>query len=174
MSVMKRIAVDMDGVIADSYAHFIEHHRRETGILKSREESIGISEAAAFPFIRKHILTPGFFRDIPVISGSQEILKELNNKYELFIVSAATEFPQSLSEKQAWLNEFFPFLGWQQMVFCGWKTIIKADIMVDDHFKNLDHFEGQTFLFNQPHNQLADPGRHTRVFNWEEIGTYLL
>lgn len=171
---MKRIAIDMDGVIADSYAQFIEYHRRETGILKSREETIGISEAAAFPFIRKHILSAGFFRELPVIPGSQEVLQELNNKYELFIVSAATEFPQSLAEKQAWLNEFFPFLGWQQMVFCGWKTIIRADIMVDDHFKNLDHFEGRTYLFNQPHNHLADPGRHTRVHSWKEIAGLLL
>lgn len=164
----------MDGVLADTYAQFIQYHYQETGVLKTREDAVGIPEGAAFPHIRKHIITPGFFLDLPVIEGSQEVVEKLNKKYELFIVSAATEFPQSLSEKQVWLNKFFPFIGWEQMVFCGWKTIIKADIMIDDHFKNLDHFEGHTLLFNQPHNQLADPGRHLRVFSWEEIGNRLL
>jgi 5'(3')-deoxyribonucleotidase len=60
------------------------------------------------------------------------------------------------------------------MVFCGSKTIIKADIMIDDHFKNLDQFEGETILFNQPHNQLMDAGRHTRVFSWQQIEELLM
>ncbi|MEG7769311.1 5'-3'-deoxyribonucleotidase, partial [Listeria monocytogenes] len=78
------------------------------------------------------------------MESSQYVLRRLNSLYEVFIVSAATEFPQSLTEKQAWLNEHFPFITWQQMVFCGSKTIINADIMIDDHFKNLDHFNGKT------------------------------
>ena len=46
--------------------------------------------------------------------------------------------------------------------------------MIDDHFKNLDPFQGETILFNQPHNQLIDAGKHTRVFSWQEIEELLL
>jgi 5'-nucleotidase len=46
--------------------------------------------------------------------------------------------------------------------------------MIDDHFKNLDYFTGETLLFTQPHNQLANPGRHRRVDTWDEIGEILL
>lgn len=171
---MERIAIDMDGVLADVYAQFIDWHHRETGELKTRESAVGMAESKAFPHLRKHIMMDGFFRQAPVIEGSREVMEELNARYQVFIVSAATEFPLSLAEKQSWLNEHFPFLGWQQMVFCGLKTIIQADIMIDDHFKNLDHFHGRTLLYNQPHNQLADSGRHTRVHNWEEIARLLL
>ena len=45
--------------------------------------------------------------------------------------------------------------------------------MIDDHFKNLDYFPGKTILFNQPHNQLSDTGRHTRVNSWYEIDILL-
>ncbi len=56
--------------------------------------------------------------------GSQEVLKEINKKYDLFVVSAAMEFPQSLSEKLSWLKNHFPFLTWKQIVFCGSKTVV--------------------------------------------------
>ena len=171
---MKRIAVDMDGVLANVFEQFVQYHSGETGELKTIQDALGKTELEPFPHGFRHLHSEGFFRSLPVITGSQEVPEKLNLHYELFIVSAATEFPQCLHEKQAWLYEHFPFISWEQMVFCGLKTIIKADIMIDDHFKNLDHFPGKTILFNQPHNQLSNPGRHTRVHSWQEIEDLLL
>ncbi|MFT4094300.1 MAG: 5'(3')-deoxyribonucleotidase [Niabella sp.] len=166
---MKRIAVDMDGVLANCFEQFVKYEQAETGIIKSVNDVLGKKEKEAFEHAEKYLYRPGFFRTLPVMEHSQDVLYKLNKKYEIFIVSSATEFPQSLTEKQEWLNEHFPFIHWKQMVFCGIKTMINADIMIDDHFKNLDHFKGKTILFNQPHNQLADEGRHIRVHNWKEI-----
>lgn len=171
---MKRIAVDMDNVLADITEQFIRYHEKEFGERKTIKEITGISELEAFPNARKYLYQQGFFATPPVIENSQQVLAELNKKYEVFIVSAAMEFPQSLPEKQQWLNEHFPFIQWQQMVFCGSKTIVQADIMIDDHFKNLDHFAGQTLLFSQPHNEFKDAGRHQRVYTWLEIADILL
>ncbi|MGC4233342.1 MAG: 5'(3')-deoxyribonucleotidase [Niabella sp.] len=171
---MKRIAVDMDGVLADCFEQFVRYEQADLGISKTITDGIGKTEDEAFVNARTYLYQPGFFRNMPVIPGSQEVLYKLNEAYELFIVSSATEFPQSLIEKQEWLNEHFPFINWQQMVFCGKKTMISADIMIDDHFKNLDYFKGRTILFTQPHNQLADAGKHTRVYSWEEISRLLL
>jgi 5'(3')-deoxyribonucleotidase len=112
---------------------------------------------------------------MPVIAGSQQVVADLNRKYDLYIVSAAMEFPKSLTEKQSWLNEHFPFIVWQQIVFCGSKQVISADIMIDDHFKNLDFFKGETsVLYTQPHNVQAPDGRHKRVNNWADIAKLLL
>lgn len=172
---MKRIAVDMDGVLADVYAQFFKLHERDTGQRKTIEDVTGKLELEAFELGKQHVLSEGFFREAPVMEDSQKILAELNQLYDVFIVSAATEFPKSLAEKQAWLNEHFPFISWQQMVFCGSKKIIQADIMIDDHFKNLDYFTGRTtILFSQPHNELQDSGRHIRVDSWKDIAVQLL
>jgi 5'(3')-deoxyribonucleotidase len=171
---MKKIAIDMDGVLANVFEQFVKYDAAETGIIKTIQDAIGKDEHEPFPNAAKYLHTPGFFRHLPVMPGSKEVMEELNKNYEVFIVSAATEFPQCLTEKQAWLNEHFPFIGWQQMVFCGIKTIIKADIMIDDNFRNLDPFEGKTILFNQPHTQLVNPGRHTRVFSWYDVEDLLL
>lgn len=171
---MKRISVDMDGVIANVYSQFIRMHSTEFGKVLSEEDIIGKSEEAAFENVRKYVTSPGFFRNVPIMKDAQDVMQKLNEQYQLFIVSAAMEFPTSLIEKQGWLNEHFPYIGWQQMVFCGSKEIIKADIMIDDHFKNLNYFTGETILFTQPHNKLANPLHHTRVETWREIEKLLL
>jgi 5'(3')-deoxyribonucleotidase len=171
---MERIAVDMDGVIANVIEQMFRYDEKDFGRRKTWEEAIGKLESEVFPNVREYIFSKGFFRAAPVMEGSREIIYELTKKYEVFIVSAATEFPQSIAEKQEWLNEHFSFISWQQMVFCGSKTIIEADIMIDDHFKNLDHFKKSTILFSQPHNLLRDAGRHKRANSWKEIREMLL
>ena len=171
---MERIAIDMDGVIADVAEQFLRYDERDFGRRKALSEIEGIAERDAFPRCREYVYAKGFFRTTPVMAQSQEIVRRLNENYELFIVSAATEFPQSLPEKQEWLLEHFPFINWKQIVFCGIKTIVNADIMIDDHLKNLDHFPGTTLLYSQPHNMNIVAGRHKRVKSWEEIASILL
>lgn len=171
---MKRLLVDMDGVIADVYCRFFEIHEAETGRKASLEHIAGKLEAEAFDNQLKWVTTPGFFRHLPVMPGSREVLFKLNEHYRVIVVSMATEFPGSLTDKQLWLNDNFPFIGWQNTVLCGDKNLIEADIMIDDHFKNLDHFRGQTILFTQPHNMLVKNTRHERVNTWKEIEKLLL
>lgn len=171
---MKRILADMDGVLADVYKRFFELHEQETGQRLSIGDIAGKLEADAFPNQLKWVTAPGFFRTVPVMQGSIEGLKKLNTGFEVIIVSMATEFPQSLTDKQLWLHDHFPFISWKQLVFCGNKNLLKADIMIDDHPKNLDHFSGVTIMFSQPHNILLNNTRHKRVNSWAEIEKLLL
>jgi 5'(3')-deoxyribonucleotidase len=171
---MKRILVDMDGVLADVYHRFFELHEEDFGIKLSVQNIIGLKEAEAFPNQLKWVNSPGFFRSIPVMSGSREGLKRLNDNFEVVVASMATEFPICLTDKLLWLSEHFPFISWKQIVFCGCKDIIKADIMIDDHFKNLDNFSGETILFTQPHNMNLVHSGHRRVDSWAEIEKLLL
>src|SRR5258705_4627511 len=96
----QRIAVDMDGVLADVAEQFFRYDEKDFGRRKTWEEAKGKKETEVFPRAREYVYTNGFFRTTPVMDGSQEILFELNKNYEIFIVSAATKFQQSLSEKQ--------------------------------------------------------------------------
>jgi len=171
---MQRILVDMDGVLADVYSRFYFLHEQETGQKLSAMDVAGKLEAEAFPRELVWVTTRGFFWSVPVMEGSIEGLRKLNTAYEVIVISLATEFPQSLTDKQLWVHDHFPFIGWQQLVFCGNKNLIKADIMIDDHPKNLDQFTGETIMFTQPHNMLLTNTRHTRVSSWAEIEKLLL
>ncbi|MEM9720157.1 MAG: 5'(3')-deoxyribonucleotidase [Bacteroidota bacterium] len=170
----KRLIVDMDGVLADVYAHFIQYEKEYTGLIKKKEDLIGVTEEAAFTQTKTYVRSVGFFRTLPVIPNSQEVLEALNTQYQVYIVSSAMEFPNSLREKYDWLAEYFPYIHWKQIVLCGDKRAIQGDIMIDDHFKNLDYFEEKTYLFSQPHNQASPAGRHERVDSWEELRGKLL
>lgn len=59
----KTIAVDMDGVIADVEAHFIDWYERDFGIKMNRKDLEGKPEEEAFPekgIIKKFASTPTF------------------------------------------------------------------------------------------------------------------
>src|SRR5690348_12916899 len=158
----KTIAVDMDGVMADVETQFISWIQKEKGIKLQVADLNGSNEKIDLPvrsMIRKFVYTPGFFRTLPLMPGVVEAIQALMEHFEVYIVSAAMEFPQSLKEKYEWLQEHFPFIGWQNIVFCGDKSIINTDYMIDDHCRNLDGCKGKTLLFHAYHN--GDVQHHT-------------
>jgi len=173
---MARIAIDMDGVMADTSQQYINYYAKEYGVTIEREALNGHPETGGFPcdkaIIRNFLFQPGFFRTKPVIKDSQEIIKALSEKHEVFIVSAAIEFPNSLNEKLEWLEEHYPFISWHNIVFCGSKTIVQADYMIDDHVKNLKFFQGEALMFTAPHN--VNVTDFKRVDTWAEVGALLL
>jgi 5'-nucleotidase len=122
--------------------------------------------------VREKLMSPGFFRHLPVVADSVEVLGELNMKYELFIVSAATEFPNSLKDKLEWLLENFSFLTWKQLVLCGDKRLVQGDFMIDDHDKNLRHFKGKSYLYTSAHN--LNITEYDRINNWREAAEIFL
>jgi 5'(3')-deoxyribonucleotidase len=173
---MERIIIDMDEVIADPMGEMINWYQREYGLGVDYSKMIG-SWLAGFPeqhrpIVWNRILSEGFFRNLPVIKDSVQVLEELNKRYEVFIVSAATEFPNSLREKHDWLLEHFPFFTWKQLVLCGDKRLITGDYMIDDYARNLVHFNGKKYLYTSAHN-LHETG-YDRINNWEEAAEIFL
>jgi uncharacterized HAD superfamily protein len=51
---MRRILVDMDGVLADAYHRFFEMHEADFGKRLSVQDIIGLKEAEAFPNLWKN------------------------------------------------------------------------------------------------------------------------
>jgi 5'(3')-deoxyribonucleotidase len=170
----KSIAIDMDGVMADIETHLLDWYERDYGIRIPREELKGESEADAFPdkqAVHRFATTPGFFRTVPVMPGAIASVRALMGHFDVYIVSAAMEFPLSLAEKYEWLQVHFPFISWRNIIFCGDKRVIDTDFMIDDHCKNLDFCKGKAIMFHAFHN--AHHSHHTRVKNWEEVLTLL-
>lgn len=173
---MKRIIIDMDDVIADATGQFIHYYEQEFGVRIERSVLNGKEEGEGFPdnhsVLREFPYRVNFFRTMKPNDHSQEVLEKLNRKYELFIVSAAMEFPQSLTEKLAWLGEHLPFLSWKQFVFCGSKAVVYGDYMIDDLPRNLEKFNGEKLIFTAPHN--IHLNHFQRVNNWKEVGEKFL
>ncbi|MCO5945786.1 5' nucleotidase, NT5C type [Mucilaginibacter flavidus] len=166
----KSIAIDMDGVIADEVIQLLTWYDQHYGVkihpaeLNGRREEDVVPEKDAYS---KLSAMPGYFRTTPVMPGAVEAVKKLAESFDIFIVSAAMQYPHSLSQKLEWLGEHFPFISWRNIIFCGDKSIIGTDYMIDDHIKNLDYFKGKTIMFNAFHN--VNHTHHQRVNNWDQV-----
>ena len=169
---MKRIAIDMDEVIADVESKYLGLFEQATGRRLQRADYLGIKIHNLEPGIelRKRVFEKGFFADLGVIPDSREVIQELMQHYEIFITTAAMEFRESLTEKRDWLQEHFPFIHWKNMVLCGDKSIIQADYMIDDHAFNLRSFSGKGLLYTAYHN--VNETEFTRVNNWKEVHAF--
>lgn len=173
---MKRLIVDMDDVMADATGQFINYYEKEFGVKVERSVLNGKGEGEGFPdnhsIVAEFPYRKNFFRTMSVNENCQQVMEQLNRNYEVFIVSAAMEFPQSLNEKLEWLQEYFPFLTWKQIVFCGSKTVVHGDYMIDDLVHNLERFNGEKFIFTAPHNYHLN--HFNRLNNWSEVAKKLL
>jgi 5'(3')-deoxyribonucleotidase len=171
---MKRIAIDMDEVIAD----FTSKHVKIFNSLYSDKIVLEDLRGKKLRELRPHLVEeileilrePSFFRDLKPLQNSQAVIKELSKTYEIYITTAAMEFPTSFTAKYEWLKEHFGFLNEMNFVFCGDKSIIQADYLIDDNVRHFKRFVGQGLLFTAPHN-INETG-YTRLNHWLEVRDY--
>jgi len=108
-----------------------------------------------------------FFADLELMEGGQEALRELSADFEIFIASAAMDVPSSFDAKYQWLKQYFPFIPASHYVFCGDKSILNADFLIDDRPRHFEHFVGAGILFTAPHN-VNRPAK-LRADNWRDV-----
>ena len=171
------IFVDMDEVLADTYGAHIDIYNKEFNANLTLDDISSGEVWENVPYehlqnVKDHVWRDGFFRELPLIKDSQEVMRELAAKHEVYIATAATQFPNSLREKSDWLDEHSPFITWEYRILCGHKFILDGDVLIDDRSYNLKYFNGRGLLFNSPHNR-KDEG-YERVANWQEVANKLL
>jgi 5'(3')-deoxyribonucleotidase len=174
---MKRIAVDMDEVLADALAEHIARYNRDHGESITKGELHGkwlwdVVAADRRERLEGYLRSEDFFEDLPVVEDSQEVLAKLSEHYEIFIATAAMEFPNSFGPKYRWLRRHFPFIPPTHFVFCGDKSILLADYLIDDTVRHFERFKGQGILFTAPHNAAITGFR--RAAGWREIEALFL
>jgi len=172
-----RIAIDMDETIADSLKEHIRRYNIQFGEDLTAEDLVGMhlqdfTQADRYEAVRHILRDQSFFDGLDVISDAQEVVRELAQKHEVFIVSAAMEVPESFAAKYRWLRTHFPFISEKNIVFCGDKRIINADYLIDDEARHFAKFRGNGILFSAPHN--SKDVTYERVGSWQEIRTKFL
>ncbi len=172
---MRRICVDMDEVMADTLAEHLRRYNQEFDENVTAGDLVGKGLWEVTPEDRQHQLrafldAEDFFEDLPLIPDAQEVLKLLSDRFEVYIASQAMAVPNSLGPKYRWLQRHFPFISPTHYVFCGNKSILRADYLIDDQPRNLQRFEGQGLLYTAPHNLNATG--FVRVNHWQEVAQY--
>lgn len=172
---MSRIAIDMDEVITDALGRHLEIYNRHFNKRMTGEELIGFTLPAYVSDDEKRkvvefVEQESFFADMEVLPGAIETLESLSREHELFVTTAAMEFPNSFRPKYEWLIEHLPFISPLNFVFCGDKSIVNADFLIDDNVRHFERFNGQGLLFDAPHNRFVE--YNPRMKNWNDIASY--
>jgi 5'(3')-deoxyribonucleotidase len=162
----------MDEVLADTLAKELSIYNLEHNANITRDDLAGQNLYQKVRLehrerVRDYPRTRDFFRDIPVMEGSKEVLRDLVQHHEIFITTAAMEYPTSFTAKYEWIKEHFPFFPDSHIVFCGDKSIIAADFLIDDNAHHFRRFSGKGLLFSAPHN-LHEMG-FERLNNWFDV-----
>lgn len=171
---MHRIAIDMDEVLADTLSEHLARYNRDHGESVTKADLEGkwlwdIVSIDRHERLEGYLRSEDFFEDLPVIADSQRVLRALAERFEIYIATSAMEFPNSFGPKYRWLRRHFPFLDPRHFVFCGDKSILRADYLIDDQPRHFLTFSGQGILFTAPHNMGVSG--YPRVDNWEQVET---
>jgi 5'(3')-deoxyribonucleotidase len=165
----------MDEVMADTLSEHLRRYNREFDEAVTPDDLAGKHVWEIAPLDRQQQLrafldAEDFFEDLPLMPGAQDVLKQLTARFEIFIATQAMSVPNSLGPKYRWLQRHFSFIPPTNYVFCGNKSILRADYLIDDLPKNLQRFQGTGLLYSAPHNLLATG--YIRVENWQDVAAY--
>ena len=172
---MQRICVDMDEVMADTLAEHLRRYNETFDEDVTVDELTGkglweVTPADRQAQLRAFLDAEDFFENLALMPDAQAVLKQLTQRFDVYIATQAMTVPNSLGPKYRWLQRHFPFIPPTNYVFCGNKCILRADYLIDDLPRNLQRFEGKGLLYSAPHNLTATG--YTRVNNWQDVADF--
>lgn len=166
-----RIAIDMDEVMADAVGEHLRRYNERFGTQVTVGELNGHHLEHYVPAEHRAetdaMIDASFFEDLTVMPDCYAVLRELHETHELFIVTAAMDVPCSFDAKYRWLRRHFAFIPPSHIVFCGDKSAIDVDYLIDDRARHFARFKGRPVLFSAPHN--AHETRYPRVASWADV-----
>jgi 5'(3')-deoxyribonucleotidase len=162
----------MDEVIADALGEHLIRYNRQFSERLTLADLHGrwiwdVVPPERQQVIAEYITSEDFFAVLEVMPHSQRVLEHLQSRYEIYIATAAMEVPSSFNAKFRWLSQHFPFIPPSHIVFCGNKSILRGDYLIDDNPRQLRLFRGEGILFGSPANAHVTGFR--RVRDWLEI-----
>lgn len=146
---MKKLNIlcDMDGILVDLTPYWLDCIARDTGVRVFPNEinQWSIHKCGELSTLRPdqiygYLHQPGFFLNAPALEGAVEGLKTLHDAgHEIFICSSPSS-GVSAKEKVEWLAVKAPWLKLDKIILCNKKTMVKGDVLIDDHPETLTEY----------------------------------
>lgn len=118
---------------------------------------------------------PGIFSLMDPMEGAIESVKELTEKYDVYILSTAPwGNPTAWADKLQWVKLYFNEPG------CGEKDNVLYKRLILSHHKNLCRQEGAYLIDDRPNHGAAEFGNHwihfgsQRFPDWKSVVEYLM
>ena len=176
---MKKLGIDMDGVICDYQSYFIDDFNNRFGskyTLKDWKDyyfvkpGFGLEEF--LNTIKGHSQT-GVWRNLNPINKSIETINRLSENNSIHIITH--KIGKAKEDTIYWLNS--RNVTYDTISFTDKKAragyVLELDVMIEDSIQNAVHMAGtgiMTLLYNRPWNQeKIDNHLIQRVHSWSQI-----
>jgi len=185
---MKKIMVDMDDVIVDQagWMHIINTFLNANYTIDDVNGYYiqDIVPKDKMDEYTKYFITQNTYDYCNLNEGCFEVLEKLNKKYDVYVFSAYVfrddllYSASALKYKFEYLHKNLPFLDPKKFIFTNDKSIVKADIKIDDIPSNLTNADTK-LLFTCWHNKNINDKELLkknikRVNSWKDIEKILL
>lgn len=150
------IYVDMDGVLCDFVGAAIKALGSDLPPEDTDERKKAIDDCQAIPH---------FYLDLEPIPGALEGYKALDERYDVYILSAPSwDNPFSFSDKRIWVENHLGLIVYKKLILTHNKGHFKGRALIDDRIKyGVDKFDGEHIHFGT--NRFPD---------WDSVIKYLL
>lgn len=186
----KSIMIDMDEVIVVGiFSEFLTEFLGEVDFEKlngqNRQDLIrGKEEEFKKIYKYKNLYKNDREDYIEPLPDCVNVVKELNEKYDVYIVTAyvwkenVIDATTNLKNKFEYLHYWFPFIDTNNFIFMSNKTKIKYDIGIDDRTSNLENCNKKLLFTEFRNKKLTDEELESRkiiqVNNWLDVKRELL
>ena len=129
---MKRIYIDMDGVLADFYGAFRQK--------KSQDKTIEYPQSKT-----------GFFESLDPIKNAIDAYNHLDKHFDVWVLTAPSVLnPLCYTEKRLWIEKHLGIDRCHKLIIAPDKSLLKGDYLIDDTItKGQTEFEGELIHFGQ-------------------------
>ena len=147
---MKRVYIDLDGVLADFEKGRKNHPLGNQTPYKGRPDRL-----------------PGLFKDLEPIKGSIDAVNKLlnNPNFDVYFLSTAPwDNPDAWTHKRLWIAKHFEEkLIRRRLILCHHKQLLMGDYLIDDRkWNGASEFTGEWIHFGSK-----------RFPNWKSVLGYL-
>jgi 5'(3')-deoxyribonucleotidase len=136
-----KIAVDIDGVLADQVGAVLKVIEKEYGKRFSKKDidraHWSFAGVELWSEIARLLADSEYVLQIPLIEGSQNAIKQLTG-HDMFVVTARR--PNAEEATKLWLGAHFPSLKQYYHAKTGTKQNIPSDVLIDDLDMNIVEF----------------------------------
>lgn len=172
---MNTILVDIDDVLLDLLSAWIKALNQEYGTNVSKDEVTDWYIPKFFPSLTKEqvfapLYLPSFWRTVRPKPDATMYLKRLKDDGYTIYLCTSTHF-SNVWPKFRVIKTYFPYIDWNHVIVASNKTMIKADVLVDDAPHNLWGGDYKKILMTAPHNKDIDEKSYGfyRANDWTEI-----
>jgi 5'(3')-deoxyribonucleotidase len=168
----ERIAIDMDEVIADFVSKHLALYDAEFGESLTADDLRGrklreLVVEERRPRLETYLTADDFFGDLGVVEGSQRVISDLTERYEVFVTTAAMDLPDLLRRQVPVAEGALPVRAGEQHSLLRRQGHHRGRLPHGRQRPPLRALPRRRHPLHRPHN--VEENRYRRVNDWQDV-----